>query len=80
MSNIYEESIYNEFEPKVLKGNVIKKADAAMVGKTKISVEEDGQHGVQVILKKDENDTIKEIKFVCCCGETKSIILDYSEQ
>ena len=37
------------------------------------------QEGVRVLLKKDSNDSIKELKFVCSCGQTKTIILDYSE-
>jgi len=79
MSNIYEETILNEFNARKLKNGVIKKEDISLSGKTKISVEEDDHSGVKVILKKDENDTIKEIKFVCTCGESKSIILDYSD-
>jgi hypothetical protein len=79
MSNIYEETILNEFTAKKQKNSVIKKADIALSGKTKINVEEDEHSGVKIILKKDENDGIKEIKFVCSCGESKSIILDYAD-
>ena len=79
MSNIYEETILKEFTARKLKNGVIKKEDISLSGKTKISVEEEEHGGVKVILKKDENDTIKEIKFVCTCGESKSIILDYSD-
>ncbi len=79
MSNIYEETILKEFTARKLKNGVLKKEDISLSGKTKISVEEDEHGGVKVILKKDENDTIKEIKFVCSCGESKSIILDYSD-
>ena len=79
MSNIYEETVLKEFTARKLKNGVIKKDDISLNGKTKISVEEDDHSGVKVILKKDENDTIKEIKFVCTCGESKSIILDYSD-
>ncbi len=79
MSNIYEETVLNEFTARKLKTGVIKKEDISLNGKTKITVEEEEHSGVKVILKKDENDTIKEIKFVCTCGESKSIILDYSD-
>ncbi len=58
---------------------VIKAPQAKIMGKTKITVEEEGHNGAKIIVKKDENDTIKEIKFICSCGKTKSIMLDYSE-
>ncbi|MGE5680511.1 MAG: hypothetical protein ACM34K_06470 [Bacillota bacterium] len=61
------------------RGNLIKAGDAELVGAVKVSIEEDSHDGVKIVLKKDRNDTIKEIKFVCSCGQTKSIILDYSE-
>ncbi len=79
MSNIYEETVLKEFTASKTKSGVIKKADISLHGKTKINVEVDERSGVKVILKKDENDTIKEIKFVCACGESKSIALDYSD-
>ncbi|MEI7812078.1 MAG: hypothetical protein WCJ01_06585 [Ignavibacteria bacterium] len=59
-------------------GNLIKAKEATVVGRVKIDVEEDSHDGVRVILKKDKNDTIKEIRFVCSCGQTKSILVDYS--
>ena len=65
MSNIYEETILKEFIARKLKNGVIKKEDISLSGKQKLSVEEEEHGGVKVILKKDENDTIKEIKFVC---------------
>lgn len=61
-------------------GNVIKSESANIVGLSKITVEEDSHESVKVVLKKDEQDNIKEIKFICSCGETKSVILDYSEE
>ncbi len=81
MKNEFEEELYREFsfEKSKLAGNLIKSDKAQMSGKTKISVEEESHEGVKIILKKDANDSIKEIKFVCSCGQTKSIILDYSE-
>ncbi len=58
-------------------GNLIKASDVEIKGYTKITVEEDEFEGVKIYLKKDANDVVKEIKFVCSCGQTKSIILDY---
>ena len=80
MDNLFEEAVFREFNiTDSSKSNVIKADDSKIIGKTKINVEEDGQHGVKVILKKDHNDSIKEIKFICSCGQAKTIILDYSE-
>ncbi len=62
------------------RGSLIKSGDHKIAGLAKISVEEDSHEGVKVVLKKDQNDNIKEIKFICSCGETKSVILDYSEE
>lgn len=60
-------------------GNVIKSKDVEIIGKAKISIEQDVHEGVKIVLKKDAHENIKEIKFICTCGETKSVILDYSE-
>ncbi len=81
MKNNFEEQLFREFgfDQKNINGNVIKSSKAELVGKTKVSVEEENHEGVKIILKKDANDSIKEIKFVCSCGQTKSIILDYTE-
>lgn len=81
MKDNFEEPVYREVNADGGKQalNFIKSSDAEVVGKSKISVEEDSHDGVKVILKKDANDSIKEIKFVCSCGQTKSIILDYTE-
>ncbi len=81
MKNNFEEPVFREFDFNLSEasGNYIKGAKAEIVGKTKISVEEESHEGVKIILKKDANDSIKEIKFVCSCGQTKSVILDYSE-
>lgn len=57
---------------KVIKGDQIK-----VLGKVQISFEEDALDNVKIILNKDENNNIREIKFVCSCGHTKSLILDY---
>lgn len=79
MKEIFEDSIYNEIEFVRTKKGVIKEPQVKITGKSKISVEEEGHNGAKVVVKKDENDTIKEIKFICSCGKTKSIVLDYSE-
>ncbi len=72
----YDEINYRE-EGRV--GNILKAGTSEIIGKTKISVDSDEHEGVKVILKKDEFDNIKEIKFVCSCGQTKSVTLDYEE-
>ncbi len=78
--NEFEEQTFSEFFIEDSKrNNVIKSGDSVLKGKTKISIEEEGEDGVKFILKKDENDIVKEIKFVCSCGQTKTIILDYNE-
>ncbi|MFZ1290303.1 MAG: hypothetical protein WAR79_09435, partial [Melioribacteraceae bacterium] len=60
--------------------NLITSEDVEIIGTSKISIEEESHEGIKIILNKDENDNIKEIKFVCSCGETKSVLLDYSEE
>ncbi len=82
MENIFEESVYREisYRESGLVDNVIRAEDVKLIGVTKIDVEEDVHEGVKIILKKDINDNIKEIKFVCSCGETKSVLLDYSDE
>ncbi len=81
MGNHFEDALFKDIfsKNKSHTGNLIKKEDLDIKGAAKISVEDDEVDGVRVILKKDANDSIKEIKFVCSCGQTKSIILDYSE-
>lgn len=80
MKEDFEEEVYREIGSLGEKSlSFIKASKAEVIGKSKITVEEDSHEGVKVILKKDANDSIKEIKFVCSCGQTKSIILDYSE-
>ena len=80
MKESFDEPLFREFllSPNE-KGNFIKASKTELVGKTKVAIEEESHDGVKVILKKDANDSIKEIKFVCSCGQTKSIILDYSD-
>lgn len=81
MKDRFNEPVFREvnFDPCISTGNLIKADRANITGKTKISVEEDGHGSVKVILKKDQDDSIKEIKFVCSCGQTKVIVLDYAE-
>jgi hypothetical protein len=79
MKETFEESLYKEIEFVNSRKGVIKAPQAKIIGKTKITVEEEGHNGAKIVVKKDQNDTIKEIKFICSCGKTKSIMLDYSE-
>jgi len=81
MHNQFNDMVFREIQTEISgsKSNILKSGTAKMVGKTKISVEEENHEGVKIIIKKDANETVKEIKFVCSCGQTKSIILDYSE-
>ncbi len=82
MTEEFEDMSYKEISyrdvPK--SGSVIKSSDVSIIGIAKISIEEDSSDGVKIILKKDEHDNIKEIKFVCSCGETKSLMLDYAAE
>ena len=80
MKEEFIETIFNEYYDKEHRhSNVIKANSADISGKTKISVEEESFDGVRIVLKKDDQDNLKEIKFICSCGQTKSVILDYSE-
>jgi len=81
MSELFNESTYREVlnTSKTNSKNVIKKSDINYIGNTKIEFHDEHEDGVQVLLKKDDNDQVKEIKFVCSCGETKTITLDYNE-
>lgn len=79
--NSFDDAIFKEISYEGTgTGNVIKSEDVELIGATKITVEEESHEGVKIILNKDENDNIKEIKFVCSCGETKSVLLDYSDE
>ncbi len=82
MKKEFEEPIFREMNitQNSNSGNVIKAEKVEIFGKTKISVEEESHEGVKFILKKDSNDSIKEIKFICSCGQTKSILLDYNDE
>lgn len=78
----FNEEVFRELSFKGLSknGNVIASDEVEVIGTSKITVEEESHEGVKIILNKDANDNIKEIKFVCSCGETKSVLLDYSEE
>lgn len=77
----FQDQEFKEINHRILKnrGNLIKAKDAQIIGSAKISIEQDTHEGVKIILKKDAEDNIKEIKFICTCGETKSVMLDYTE-
>jgi hypothetical protein len=77
MNRNFEDMIYEEYKSPSRNKAVIKSEDAHVSGKIKFSIEADDQKGVKVIIKKDSEDSIKELKFLCKCGESKSIILDY---
>ncbi len=81
MANHFEEVLMKDIFAKnsPVSGNLIKAKDIELKGYSKIAFENDENDDVRIYLKKDANDTVKEIKFVCSCGQTKSIILDYSE-
>ena len=82
MNDKFEEPIFREIDKNsnLTSGNVIKSEKVAISGKTKITIEEESHEGVKFIIKKDSSDQVKEIKFICSCGQTKSLILDYSEE
>ncbi len=80
MHNNFEEQVFNEINFGKLKSSVLKSSQVKIIGETKISVEEESQHGVKVIVKKSADNMIKELKFICTCGQTKSILLEYSEE
>ena len=81
MANQFEDALFKDIftKNKEKTGNLLKASEIEICGISKISFEDDELEGVRVLLKKDANDSIKELKFVCSCGQTKTIILDYSE-
>jgi hypothetical protein len=78
----FNEEIYREisFNNKKIDGTVISSEQVEIIGTSKITIEEESHEGVRIVLNKDSEDNIKEIKFVCSCGETKSVLLDYNEE
>lgn len=81
MPNQFEEALVKDIFAKNTSnsGNLIKAADLEIKGSVRVVMEEDEHEAVKILVKKDANDAVKEIKFICSCGQTKSIILDYSE-
>lgn len=81
MAEEFEDMLFKEISHREedRSGNVIKSGHVSISGISKISIEEESSEGVKIVLKKDQHDNIKEIKFICTCGETKSIVLDYSD-
>jgi len=81
MKKQFEDYVFRDinFQGEMKSKNIIKANSVNILGKSVINVEEESHGGIKIILKKDENENIKEIKFVCSCGETKSVILDYTE-
>lgn len=81
MKDLIEEAIFNSVTCKsgARKSGLIKAEDVKMIGSSKICFEEDHSEGIKIVLTKDADNNIKEIKFICSCGQTKSITLDYSE-
>lgn len=81
MATKFEEPLFKDMfsKNKSLTGNLVKSEDIQVTGTSKITFDEDDMDGIKIMLKKDANDNLKEIKFVCSCGQTKSIMLDYSD-
>lgn len=81
MGNHFEDALFKDIfaKNKATTGNLIKADAAEIKGLAKITLEEDESDGIRILLKKDAHDNLKEIKFICSCGQTKSIILDYTE-
>jgi len=81
MKSEFQDDTFKEINYRSLSGdgNLIKAEDAKIIGVAKITMEQDAHNGVKIVLKKDSDDNIKEIKFICSCGETKSVLLDYNE-
>lgn len=81
MDNNFEDALFKDVfsKNKPTTGNLIKADAIEIKGLSKISFEDGDSDGIRILLKKDQHDNLKEIKFVCSCGQTKSIILDYSE-
>jgi hypothetical protein len=78
--NQFEDIVMKDFNVTSSKsGNLIKAKDVKLNGYSKITVEDDENEDVKIYLKKDINDVVKEIKFVCSCGQTKTVILDYND-
>jgi hypothetical protein len=80
--NTFNEEIFKEvtYNGSSRNGNILNSDEIEIVGSRKITIEDESHEGVKIVLNKDSMDNIKEIKFVCSCGETKTVLLDYSEE
>lgn len=78
MQNKFEQITYKEIHSDSRQKGLLKANSVEIIGKSKVSVEENAGDNVKIILKKDHDENIKEIKFVCTCGETKTLTLDYA--
>ncbi|MBD3410180.1 MAG: hypothetical protein GF419_08245 [Ignavibacteriales bacterium] len=78
----FQEYVFKEisYRDEDVSGNIIKSGSVDILGAARIEVEEESLDGVKIVLKKDQEENIREIKFVCSCGQTKSIILDYNDE
>jgi len=81
MKNAFNEEIFRTVSgnSEARHSRILKSTQYKIEGKTKVELLEESHDGVKIILNKDENDTIKEIKFICTCGDSKSLFLDYSD-
>jgi hypothetical protein len=81
MNETFQDSFFNivASNSKTGKSNFIKSEDVLMQGVSQISFEEDTAEGIKIILHKDAEGNLKEIRFICSCGQTKSLVLDYTE-
>ncbi len=79
MENRFTETVFSSISSDSVNGKVVKNGTYKVSGKMKIEVMEESEDGVKIVLNKDENDKIREIKFICSCGRTKSLYLDYDD-
>ena len=82
MEATFNDALYKEFvcdHSSELSGSIIKANDVKFNAQKKISIEDELHTGVKIVLEKDEHDNLKEIKFYCSCGQTKSVVLDYTD-
>jgi hypothetical protein len=81
MKNIFETPVFRKafINAKSSSGKVIKKTTSELRGTTRIVIEEDDTDMIKLMVIKDETESVKEIKFTCSCGCSKSILLDYTE-
>ncbi len=82
MENKFTETVFSSVISSGIsgKGKIVKNGQYKIAGKMKVEVMEESHDGVKIVLNKDENERIREIKFICACGRTKSLFLDYDEE